>query len=342
MGQHYYHLSAQDRQFIERHAGRGPSWIGGQLGRPASAISREMRRNRSSGVGYDAVVAGQGALARRRRGLVKLAEGTKLRAHVFAQIRKGWSPQQISGKLKLMRDTGDAASDLLPPALGPVSHETIYRAIYVLPRGELRKEIIGLLRQGRKLRRPRSQGRDRRGGLKNMISIHERPESVLTRQLFGDWEGDLIKGEGNASAIGTLVERKSRLVILVKMKNCGADAALSGFERALNKVPAFARTSLAYDQGKEMAHHEKLARQLNLKVYFCDPHSPWQRPTNENMNGLVRQYLPKGLDLSIYSQKQLDRIAESLNTRPRAMHDFQTPQEVFNTEIQKARVALQI
>ena len=338
MGQHYNQLGADERHFIQRHQDRGPAWIGLQLGRRASSVSREMRRNRCLSGGYDSVTAQACALARTRRGLVKLAEGTSLRDHVLAQIRAGWSPQQISGKLKPMPDN----TEPLQPAPGQVSHETIYRAIYVLPKGELRKELTGLLRQGRKLRRPRSQGRDRRGKLKNMVSIHQRPESVLTRQLFGDWEGDLIKGEDNASAIGTLVERKSRFVILVKMKNCGADAALTGFERALNRLPEFARTSLTYDQGKEMARHAELAKQLNLKVYFCDPHSPWQRGTNENMNGLVRQYLPKGLDLSIYSQKQLDRIAESLNTRPRAMHSFQTPQEVFNTEIQKPRVALQI
>ena len=204
--------------------------------------------------------------------------------------------------------------DTAQPSLGSVSHETIYRTVYCLPRGQLRKDIISLLRQGRKLRRPRSQGRDRRGGLVGMIPIHERPASALTRDLFGDWEGDLIKGAGNASAIGTLVERKSRYTILAKMKDCGADAALAGFERGLNKVPEHLRLSLAYDQGKEMARHAELSTRLKIKIYFCDPHSPWQRPSNENTNGLVRQYLPKGIDLRIYSQKDLDKIAASLNT----------------------------
>ena len=228
------------------------------------------------------------------------------------------------------------------PECEQVSHETIYQAVYVLPRGELRKEIIGLLRQGRKLRRPRSSGRDRRGGLIGMVSIHERPEHVLTRELFGDWEGDFIKGAANASAIGTLVERRSRYTILAKMKNCGADAALSGFEKGLNRVPRSMRSTLTYDQGKEMARHEELAKRLKIKVYFCDPHSPWQRPSNENMNGLIRQYLPKGINLSIYSQSDLNKIAQSLNTRPRACLDFQTPEEVFNKEMQKPGVALQI
>jgi transposase, IS30 family len=332
MGQHYHHLSASERNFIQSHLNvkRSCRWIAGALGRSVASVSREVRRSRSDAGAYDAVSAGTDARARRRRGLVKLRDGSALRGHVFGQIRKGWSPQQISGRLKQM------------PECEQVSHETIYQAIYVLPRGELRKEIIGLLRQGRKLRRPRSQGRDRRGGLIGMVSIHERPDHVLTREEFGDWEGDFIKGAANASAIGTLVERKSRYTILAKMKNCGADAALSGFDKGLNRVPPFMCSTLTYDQGKEMARHEELAKRLKIKVYFCDPRSPWQRPSNENMNGLIRQYLPKGINLSIYSQSDLNKIAQSLNTRPRACLGFQTPEEVFNKEAQKPRVALQI
>ena len=306
MGQHYHHLSASERNFIQSHLNveRSCQWIAGALGRSVSVVSREVRRSRSAAGAYDAVSAGTAARARRRRGLVKLRDGSALRGHVFGQIRKGWSPQQISGRLKQM------------PECEQVSHETIYQAVYILPRGELRKEIIGLLRQGRKLRRPRSSGRDRRGGLIGMVSIHERPEHVLTRELFGDWEGDFIKGAANASAIGTLVERRSRYTILAKMKNCGADAALSGFEKGLNRVPRSMRSTLTYDQGKEMARHEELAKRLKIKVYFCDPHSPWQRPSNENMNGLIRQYLPKGINLSIYSQSDLNKIAQSPTQGP--------------------------
>ncbi|WP_321382298.1 IS30 family transposase, partial [Rhizobium sp.] len=231
-----------------------------------------MRRNGASGVGsgsgYNASTASAACLSRRRRGLCRLAEGKPLRSLVFDQIRLGWSPQQISGRLRHMNE----------PEM--VAHETIYRAIYILPRGELRKELIGLLRQGHKLRRPRSQGTDRRGILPGMVSVHDRPASVLTRKLPGDWEGDLIKGAGNASCVGTLAERKTRYVVLIKMKNAGADAALAGFSRGLSKVPEAMRTSMTYDQGKEMARHVELANRLNIKVYFCDPHSPWQRPTN--------------------------------------------------------------
>ena len=326
----YHHFSVCERNFIQGHLNLSHSqrWIAACLGRSVSSVSREVRRN-GGRQAYDALRAGTGACTRRRRGLVKLREGTALRAHVLAHIRKGWSPQQICGNLKHMDEVNQ------------VSHETIYNMIYVLPRGEIRKEIISLLRRGYKLRRPRAQGKDRRGGIKDMVSIHERPGHVLSRELFGHWEGDLIKGAGNASAIGTLVERKSRFTILAKMGNCSADAALKGFGTSLNRIPQFMRETLTYDQGTEMAQHKELAKRLKIKVYFCDPRSPWQRPTNENTNGLIRQYLPKGIDLSIYSQSDLNKIAESLNTRPRKCLGFHTPQEVFNRNVTEPRVALQ-
>ena len=336
MGQHYHHFSAFERNFLQSqlNLGRSQTNIARSLGRSRSTVSREVRRNAaatSSAPGspqnYDAGVASRASFARRRRGLVRLAEGSALRTTVFAQIRLGWSPQQISGRLKLMDQPQT------------VSHETIYQTIYVLPRGELRKDLIGLLRQGRKLRRPRTQGKDRRGALRNMVSVHDRPASVLTRQLPGDWEGDLIKGAANASSVGTLAERKTRFVILTKMKDATADTALSSFTRGLSKVPKTMRISMTYDQGKEMARHAELAEKLNIKVYFCDPHSPWQR--HENTNGLIRQYLPKKKDLSIYSQKDLDKIAESLNNRPRKVLGFRTPLEAYQTEISNQSVALQ-
>lgn len=338
MGQHYHHFSALERNVLQHQLNLGSSQaqIALTLGRSRSTVSRELRRNcvaaspsSGSGLDYDAGIACEASLARRRRGLVRLASGSRLRVAVFKQIRLGWSPQQISGRLKLMDHPQT------------VSHETIYQAIYVLPKGDLRRDLIGLLRQGRKLRRPRSQGKDRRGALPDMVSVHERPATVLTRQLPGDWEGDLIKGAGNASAIGTLAERKTRYVILTKMKDATADTALSSFSRGLSKVPKTMRVSMTYDQGKEMARHAELADKLNIKVYFCDPHSPWQRPTNENTNGLIRQYLPKGIDLSIYSQKDLDKIADSLNNRPRKVLGFRTPLEAYQTEISNQSVALQ-
>ena len=321
MGQKYTQLQSDERNSIQRYLNVGFSLrqIGIRLGRPASTISREIRRNVAKPIAYDAPRACASWRERRRRGLVKLKEGSALRSHVFAQIRKGWSPQQISSTLKRMSDPEASDPAMSDPVLPSVSHETIYRAIYILPRGEARKEITAFLRQAKNVRGRKSAGQDKRGGLRDMISIHERPADVLTRAFAGDWEGDFIKGAGNASAIGTLIERKSRFTILAKMKDCSAQSALEGFTKALRQVPETMRKSLAYDQGKEMAYHAKLAERLKIKVYFCDPHSPWQRPSNENMNGLVRQYLPKGIDLSIYSQKDLDKIAQSLNERPSSL-----------------------
>lgn len=334
MGQIYKHLSSEDRNFIQRHLNLGAScrWIAGRLGRSPPTISREIRRSSGTAGRYDAFSAASSCRARRRRGLVKLREGTGLRQYVMGQLRLAWSPQQISGRLRAMND----------PDLPTVSHETIYRAIYVIPRGDLRKDLIGFLRQAHKTRGARGRGTNRRGTLVDMVSIHERPHDVVDRLIPGDWEGDFVKGAGNASAIGTLVERKSRYTIIARMKDCGAQAALEGFTKAFAKVPAMMRRSLAYDQGKEMARHKELSARLGMPVYFCDPHSPWQRPSNENLNGLVRQYLPKGIDLSIYSQKDLDKIANSLNTRPRAVLGFQTPEEVFMAELSKLSGALQI
>ena len=210
-----------------------------------------------------------------------------------------------------------------------VSHETIYTAIYAHAGGELRRQLIACLRQGKSTRLPRSRGSDRRGQLPGMLSIHVRPPEVEDRVMPGHWEGDLIKGTANASAVGVLVERTSRQVLLARMQDATAASALAAFTAKLNAIAAPLRQSLTYDQGKEMARHADLTAATGIKVYFCDPHSPWQRGTCENTNGLIRQYLPKGTDLSVYSQDELDAIADSLNTRPRATHDWHTPLEVF-------------
>lgn len=224
-----------------------------------------------------------------------------------------------------------------------LSHETIYRTLYLLPRGELRKELLRMLRYSHKKRKLRAQGQDRRGRLVDMISIHARPEEVLGRAVPGHWEGDMIKGAGNKSAVGTLVERKSRFLLLAKMRDCGADAAYESFSRVMRYLPASIRKTLTYDQGKEMARHKELAKKLRIGVYFADPHSPWQRPSNENTNGLTREYLPKGTDLSVYSQAELNKIAKKLNTRPRKCLGFATPEEIFDIEINRLSkgVALQ-
>jgi IS30 family transposase len=231
-----------------------------------------------------------------------------------------WSPQQIAATLKRVVPHEPQRH---------VSHETIYTAIYAQPRGELRRQLVACLRQGRSTRMPRSRGTDRRGQIPDMLSIHVRPPEVDDRVMPGHWEGDFIKGAGNKSSVGVLVERTSRLVLLARMENATAAAALAGFTVKLNAIAAPMRQSLTYDQGKEMARHAELAANTGVRVYFCDPHSPWQRGTCENTNGLLRQYLPKGSDLSVYTQEELDAIADSLNNRPRATHDWRTPLEVF-------------
>ena len=217
-----------------------------------------------------------------------------------------------------------------------VCRETIYNAIYALPVGELRKELIICLRQGKTTRRPRSGGVDRRGQIPDMVSIHVRPPEIEDRLMPGHWEGDLIKGKANASSVGTLVERTSGYLMLVKMNDATATSAMEGFSAALNGMPLVMRKSMTYDQGREMARHAEITQRTGVAIYFCDPHSPWQRGSNENINGLIRQYLPKGTDLSVHSQEELDAIALQLNMRPRKRFDYKCPIEVMSEVVQKA------
>jgi len=294
------------------------------LDRSPGTISRELARNSRPELGYASVPA-QVLSAQRRdaaRGLAKLDHGGVTWGLVLTLLSWKYSPQQIAGTLKRVFPDDPSRQ---------VSHETIYTAIYAHPRGELRRELIACLRQGHSKRLSRSRGTDRRGQLVEMMSIHVRPPEVDDRVMPGHWEGDFIKGAGNKSSVGVLVERTSRLVLLAKMDDATAASALAGFTAKLNLIAAPMRQTLTYDQGKEMARHAELTARTGVKVYFCDPHSPWQRGTCENTNGLLRQYLPKGSDLSTHSQADLDAIADSLNSRPRATHAFHSPLEVFAT-----------
>ncbi len=223
------------------------------------------------------------------------------------------------------------------------SHETVYQCIYAHPTEELKQLRVGSLRQGHSKRRPRSLGEDQRSGLRNLWSIRERPAEAQAREIPGHWEGDLIKGAYNGSAIGTLVDRSTRFVILARVDDSSAEAVLEGFTRRLRTLPKVLRKTLTYDQGKEMARHEALEKRVHLRVYFADPHSPWQRPTNENTNGLLRQYFPKGTDLSPYSQQYLTKVAEELNNRPRKSLGFRTPAEAMAEKLKdlNSGVALQ-
>jgi len=321
----YGQLKPEERVVIAslRLQGAGVRRIARVIGRAASTVSRELHRNAQADAGY-ASDAAQAAHAQRRRAARR---ARKLDVHgvswsvVLTLLDWKWSPQQIAATLERVFPNEPERH---------VSHETIYTAIYAQPRGELRRQLISCLRQGKSTRMPRSRGTDRRGQIPEMVSIHVRPPEVNDRVMPGHWEGDFIKGAGNKSSVGVLVERTSRLVLLARMADATAESALAGFTAKLNAIAAPMRQSLTYDQGKEMARHRELAAATGVRVYFCDPHSPWQRAGCENTNGLLRQYLPKGTDLSVYTQDELDAIADSLNTRPRQTLNWSTPLQVFS------------
>jgi IS30 family transposase len=332
---HYSQLSEHERCAIALALQQGMSLraISRALGRSPSTISRECQRN-GGPKDYVSRFAQQRCDRRRRfaRAAPKLHRDSPLFASVRAYLLQYWSPQQIADELRQLHPDNKRLH---------VSHETIYTCIYAQPRGELKKELLACLRMGRATRRPRSGGQDRRD-TSQMLSIHVRPPEIEDRQLPGHWEGDLIKGQANASAIGTLVERTTRLVVLVKLPHphpATAAHVLQAFSDKLNAIAQPMRASLTYDRGSEMARHQELSQNTGMKVYFCDPHSPWQRGSNENTNGLLRQYFPKGTDLSVYSQEQLDAVADQLNGRPRMTLGWRKPIEVYAQHL--ARLALQ-
>lgn len=322
----YKQLSESERHAIALGLQQSMSLsaIARALGRSKSTISRECQRN-AGGKGYISQYAQQRSDRRRRfaRRTPKLHRDSALFQIVRGHLQRYWSPQQIAQHLKQQHP--DDRSQC-------VSHESIYTCIYAQPRGQLKKELLSCLRMAHCKRWPRSKGQDRRGQIQDLLSIHVRPPEVQDRQLPGHWEGDLIKGANNASAIGTLVERTTRLVVLVKLPHPNPATAahvLQAFTDKLNAIARPMRQSLTYDRGREMAEHAKLTQNTGMKVYFCDPYSPWQRGSNENTNGLLRQYLPKGTDLSVYTQEQLDAVADELNGRPRMTLGWRTPLAVY-------------
>lgn len=295
--------------------------IAQSLQRSASTISREVMRN-GGARNYRAASSDAAAWNRAHRPkLCKLAGNDYLCRVISAKLTRKWSPQQIAGWL--MRKHPDDEHNR-------VSHETIYRSLFIQTRGVLKKELLAHLRATRSIRRSRhaTLKRSGLGQIKDTISIRERPADVEDRAVPGHWEGDLIAGSGN-SFIATLVERKSRFVMLAKVSNKDSHSVVQALIKQSRKLPKELYRSLTWDRGTEMSGHGNFTLETDIDVYFCDPHSPWQRGTNENTNRLLRQYFPKGTDLSIYSQSKLSAVARQLNERPRKTLDYETPAERF-------------
>jgi len=316
-------LTVGEREEISRGlaAGRSIRRMAGTLGRAPSTISREIRRH-GGATAYRAAAADAAAWQRSRRPkLCRLAQRPKLRRVVEAKLRADWSPQQIAAWLM--------ASFPDDPSLH-VSHETIYRTLYVQARGALKRELVGHLRRSPGYRRSRraAHAPDRRGHIVDAVSIRERPPEASDRAVPGHWEGDLLAGT-RWSSLATLVERQSRYVLLVRLPDGHAPTVARALARRIQRLPHSLKHSLTWDQGKEMAHHKAFTVATDVQVFFCDPRSPWQRGSNENTNGLLRQYFPKGQDVSHYTQRQLDAVARKLNTRPRQTLGWRTPAEVL-------------
>ena len=318
------HLSLEEREEISRGLAGGESLrqIAARLHRSPSTISREIATNGGCS-NYRATRADRDAVTRRRRPKVpKLVSRARLRRLVAAKLKLKWSPEQIAGWLK---HTYPGDGEL------QVSHETIYRTLYIQSRGALKRELTEHLRTRRKTRRPGQGNRQRASGSGNlvgMVNISERPAEAADRAIPGHWEGDLILGKG-MSAIGTLVERSTRFLMLIHLERIKSEHVVGELTRHVQTLPDQLRRSVTWDQGKEMALHANFTIDTGIQIYFCDPKSPWQRGTNENTNGLLRQYFPKRTDLKPYSQADLDAIAAELNGRPRKTLEFMTPSEKF-------------
>ena len=316
-------LSLSEREEISRGLSTKQSLraIARQLRRAPSTISREVQRNGGL-AGYRATASDNSAWDRALRPkMCKLACHPMLARAVSAKLRRKWSPEQVAGWLK-RAFPGEAHKQ--------VSHETIYRSLYIQARGVLKKELLAHLRAKRTVRRSQhaSLKRNGNGQIKDAVSISERPASVEDRAVPGHWEGDLIGGSKN-SYIATLVERHSRYVMLVKVANKDTGSVVTALIKSAQKLPRELYKSLTWDRGKELADHPRFTLATDVDVYFCDPQSPWQRGSNENTNRLLRQYLPRGTDLSVHSQAKLSAIARQLNERPRKTLQYQTPAEKF-------------
>jgi len=322
----YNRLNASEREEISRMLAQKCSFqsIAKTLGRNVSTVSREVRAGSCNQYTYRAEKAQNRALRnsrKRRGGKYALNDNIRLKRYVFRKLRLQWSPLQIAEMLKKNYPTDTTMR---------ISPESIYTYLYVLPKGTLKKELISCLRQNRKHRHKQRRGVEAKRKLEDMLSIEERPKEVEGRTVPGHWEGDLIVGKNNRSALGTLVERTSRTTILVPIKSRDAEVVAKAFAMAVKKLPKEMRLTLTYDQGREMASHKLFTNITGVKVYFAHPRSPWERGTNENTNGLIRQYFPQGTEFNKVSRYEVKRAQNRLNGRPRKALGYQTPYEVFN------------
>lgn len=320
-------LTLEEREEISRAvvADQSIRSIAAGLGRSASTISREIRRNGGQEC-YRASQADQAAWDRAHRPKVcKLAQNRALAQIVTSKLQALWSPEQIAGWLK---HTYPCHREY------HVSHETIYRSLFIQARGALKKELLEHLRRTRGMRRSRhhTQKTDNHGKITDTVSISERPAEAEDRAVPGHWEGDLLFGSGNTQ-IATLVERQSRYVMLMKVASKDTETVINALIKNARKLPQELYKSLTWDRGKEMADHKRFTLATDIQVYFCDPQNPWQRGSNENTNGLLRQYFPKGTDISVYSQTKLNAVARQLNERPRKTLGFETPADIFNQAV---------
>jgi IS30 family transposase len=325
----YKRITYEDRVIIEFQLKQGtrPSVIARQLGRSKSTITREIKRNSCSS--YRAEVADIHAHAsqKRRHTGNRIKDHPLLEYYILLRLRQGWSPEQISHRLKKVKSNNRFMQ---------VSHESIYSYIYLKTKGELRKELISYLRH-EKQERKRKVGRASKSLIPDRVGIEHRPEEVTDRIIPGHWESDLVIGADNKSAIGTIVERTTRYVIIVKLKGKGANEVRRRFAEELKDLPCFMRKSLTHDNGLEMAGHKLFSQDVQMQVYFAHPHSPWERGTNENTNMLIRDFFPKGTDFNEIPSGKLKNVQELLNNRPRKILNWSTPNEVFSEYILRGK-----
>lgn len=330
----YQRLTLAEREEISRGlwAGEDFSEIAGRIDRTTSTVSREVWRNTQRPRWYRAEKAQERAKENSHRGrTVKLLTNDLLKSYVYEKLKLEWSPEEIAKRIKLEYPENTEMR---------ISHETIYHHIYCLPKGELKAELMRGLRRRRRLRQPRRYSHDRKQRIIDAVSIGERPKEAEGRAVPGHWEGDLLIGKERQSAIGTLVERTTRLTLLVPLSAKDAATVRQAFARAFSNIPRAFTKTLTYDRGSEMKEHTLFTKQTKINVYFADASCPWQRGTNENTNGLIRQYFPKGTDFRAVQLRELKEVESRLNGRPRKVLGYYTPAEKFYELITGQKIAL--